>query len=216
MMKIKSLNVGLPREATWNHQTVLTGIFKEPVTGPVMLRRLNFDGDRQADLSVHGGPTKAAYAYPHEHYAYWRNELPDHDLPVGMFGENLTTEGFDEESVCIGDRFRIGQAVVVVTEPRMPCQKLAIKFGRADILKRFLKSQRTGFYFGVVEEGIVQAGDEITRISQDAAKLKVIEVTQLYSTERDNASLLAKAISVETLPESWRQHFTARLARLNK
>jgi MOSC domain-containing protein YiiM len=210
-MKLLSLNVGVPREVTWNGQTVLTGIFKDTVDGPRMLRRLNLDGDRQADLSVHGGPTKAAYLYPSEHYPFWKEELPDTELPFGVFGENFTTEGLDEQAICIGDRFSIGKAQVVVTEPRMPCFKLAIRFGRPDMLKRFLKSGRTGFYFGVLEEGEVQAGDEISLLGRDPSGLKVSDVTRLYSTERGNAELLAKAISVETLPEKWRGYFQHQL-----
>ena len=154
-MKLISIQVGLPREVNWHGRSVTTGIFKEPIAGPVMLRTLNLDGDAQADLTVHGGTTKAAYAYPLEHYEYWRNELPDMDLPFGMFGENFTTEGLLEKEVNIGDRFRIGDAEVVVTEPRVPCYKLGIKFGRADILKRFLASRRIGFYFAVLREGEV-------------------------------------------------------------
>ncbi len=213
-MKLLSLNVGLPREVSWNGQKVRTGIFKEPVEGAVMLRRLNLDGDRQADLSVHGGPSKAAYVYPAEHYGYWRAQLPERELPFGMFGENFTTEGLDEEAVCIGDRFRVGNAQVVVTEPRMPCYKLGIRFGRMDMLKRFLKSQRTGFYFGVLDEGAVEAGDEMALVSRDATGLKVADVTRLYTTHRGNAALLARAISVEALPERWRGYFQHLLEKL--
>ncbi len=152
-MKLISVNVGLPREVTWKGKTVTTGIFKTTVDGPIELRQHNLDGDKQADLSVHGGPTKAVYVYPLQHYEYWRKELPELDYSWGNFGENFTVDGIDEESVYIGDEFRVGGAKVVVTEPRMPCFKLGIRFGRADMVKRFLSSQRTGFYFGVVEGG---------------------------------------------------------------
>src|SRR6266481_3896159 len=158
-MKLNSVNVGLPRTVKWRGNSVTTGIFKEPIKGSVMLRALNLDGDRQADLSVHGGRSKAVYAYPSEHYEFWRNELPGMKLPYGMFGENFTTEGLLEVDVNIGDRFRIGGAEVVVTEPRLPCSKLTARFGRADVVKRFLSSRRSGFYFGVLREGVVQAGD---------------------------------------------------------
>src|SRR6185295_7629483 len=157
-MKIISLNVGLPRIVEFNGEPVTTGIFKEPVSGPVMLRTLNFDGDRQADLKVHGGWSKAVYAYPVEHYEFWKRELPEMNLPYGMFGENLTTEGLSEQ-VNVGDRFRVGEAEVMVTEPRLPCYKLGIKFGRSDIIRRFLQSRRTGFYFAVTKEGMVTTGD---------------------------------------------------------
>lgn len=213
-MKLISVNVGLPREVMWNGKAVQTGIFKEPVTGPVMLHRLNLDGDRQADLSVHGGPTKAVYVYPAEHYRYWSDELPGQELPFGVFGENFTTEGLDEEAIRIGDQFSIGEARVVVTEPRMPCFKLAIRFERPDMPKRFLKSRRTGFYFGVLEEAPVRAGDEITLLSRDETGLKLADVTRLYTTERKNAVLLSKAIATEGLPESWRGYFRSQLGKL--
>ncbi len=215
-MKIVSVNVGLPREVMWNGKAIQTGIFKEPVTGPVMLRRLNLDGDRQADLSVHGGPNKVVYVYPVEHYSYWSNELPEQELPFGVFGENFSTEGLDEEAVVIGDVFGIGKARVVVTEPRMPCFKLAIRFNRPDMVKRFMRSQRTGFYFGVLDEGEVQAGDEISLLSRDDSGLKLTDVTRLYTTERTNASLLAKATFTQSLPESWRGYFQNQLEKLQR
>src|SRR5207249_8993250 len=142
-MKLISVNVGLPRVMMSNSDPVSTGIFKEPVAGRVMLRTLNLDGDRQADLSVHGGPSKAVYVYPSEHYAYWKGELPEKDLPWGMFGENFSTAGLLESEINIGDKFHIGSADVMVTEPRMPCYKLGIRFGRTDIIKRFLVSERS-------------------------------------------------------------------------
>ena len=212
-MKLISVNVGLPREIEWQGKTVTTAIFKTGVDGSVELRRHNLDGDRQADLSVHGGPTKAVYLYPMQHYAYWEKELPDCDLPWGSFGENFTTEGVDEETVFIGDQFRVGQATVVVTEPRMPCSKLMARFGRVDMVKRFLKSQRSGFYFGVVEEGPVQAGDELERLSKHPDGLSVADVTRLYTSEKGNRALLQKAISVSALPESWRGYFKHQLEK---
>src|SRR4029079_19518830 len=172
-MKIISLNVGRPRLVMRNDEPVSTGIYKEPVDGRVMLRTLNLDGDRQADLTVHGGADKAVYAYPSEHYGHWRGELPEMELPWGMFGENFTVEGLDESSVNIGDRFRVGEAEVTVTQPRMPCYKLGIKFGRADIIKRFLASGLTGFYFSVRCEGEVGAGDEIELIGRDENNVTV-------------------------------------------
>jgi MOSC domain-containing protein YiiM len=210
-MKIISVNVSRPRLVRWNGQTVSTGIYKVPVAGRVMLRRLNLDGDRQADLTVHGGITKAAYAYPAEHYSYWREELPGTDLPWGMFGENFTTEGLDESSVNIGDRFRIGNAEVTVTEPRMPCYKLGIKFGRADILKRFLASGRSGFYFSVQREGEVAAGDEIELIGRDENNVTVADIPRLYVRDKDDVETMRRALKVEALPESWRAQFRHRL-----
>src|SRR2546430_7097006 len=185
-MKILSVNVGLPREVTWQGKLVTTGIFKEGVQGRVMMRRLNLDGDQHADLTVHGGVNKAVYLYPSEHYDYWRAELPGMDLPWGMFGENFTTEGLLEETVYIGDRFRIGETEVMVTEPRMPCYKLGIKFGRADIIKRFLASRRTGFYFAVAREGRVSVGDAIEFIGRDQREISVADITRLYAFDKDD------------------------------
>ena len=216
MARLVSVNVGLPREVAWKGRTVTTGIFKAPVDGPVALRRHNLEGDRQADLSVHGGPTKAVYAYPTQHYEYWRIELRDSELAWGSFGENFTVDGLDEETVYIGDEFRVGSTRVVVTEPRMPCFKLGIRFDRADMVKRFLKSQRTGFYLAVLEEGLVQAGDHLERTAQHPDGLSVADVTRLYTTERTNEALLRKAISVTVLPESWRGSFEHRLERFRE
>ncbi len=215
-MKLISVNVGLPREVTWKGKRVTTGIFKTAVEGPVELRRHNLEGDKQADLSVHGGPTKAAYVYPLQHYEYWRKELPELAYSWGSFGENFTVDGIDEEYVYIGDEFRVGGAKVVVTEPRMPCFKLGVRFGRPDMVKRFLSSQRTGFYFGVLEEGQVQAGDELELLKKHPDQLSVADVTRLYSTEKTNEKLLKKAISVSALPQSWRGYFEHQLDKLPK
>jgi MOSC domain-containing protein YiiM len=209
-----SVNVGLPRTVQWRNQPVTTGIFKSPVEGPVALRRHNLDGDEQADLSVHGGPTKAVYVYSTQHYDYWRNELPDVELDWGHFGENLSVEGMDEASIHIGDEFSVGTARLVVTEPRMPCFKLGVRFGRADMPKRFLQSGRSGFYFGVVQEGEVEAGDTLERLSTHPDGLTVADVTSLYSTDRENVALLKKAIAVTALPESWTGFFEHQLERL--
>ena len=206
-MKIISVNVGLPRLVLRNGEPVSTGIFKEPVTGRVMLRTLNLDGDRQSDLSVHGGPEKAVYLYPSEHYEFWKRELPDMDLPWGMFGENFTSEGILETETNIGDRFRIGSAEVMVTQPRMPCYKLGIRFGRADIIKRFLVSERTGFYFSVLKEGEVGAGDQIELLEKNASGVRVVDVTRLYGSDKENVDLLRQAIATGALPESWRKCF---------
>jgi MOSC domain-containing protein YiiM len=212
-VKVISLNVGLPREVTWQGKLVTTGIFKEPVKGPVMLHRLNLDGDGQADLTVHGGVTKAVYAYPSEDYAFWRAELPAVDLPCGMFGENLTTEGLLEDAVYIGDRFRVGETELMVTEPRMPCYKLGIKFGRADIIKRFLASRRSGFYFAVAREGMISAGDALELIGREQQDISVADITRLYALEKDDVKALRRAIEVDALPESWKGYFRHRLEK---
>jgi MOSC domain-containing protein YiiM len=213
-MKIISLNVGLPRLVLRDGEPVSTGIFKEPIDGRVMMRTLNLDGDRQADLSVHGGPSKAVYVYPAEHYDFWKHELPEMNLPWGMFGENFTTTGLLETEINIGDKFRIGTAEVMVTQPRMPCYKLGLKFGRPDIIKRFLQSERTGFYLAVLKEGEVGTGDEFEPLARDANDVRVSDITRLYTREKHNAKLLRRAIEVEALPESWRGYFQHQLEKL--
>lgn len=206
-MKIVSLNIGLPREVSWQGKLVTTGIFKEPVKAPVMLRTLNLDGDKQADLTVHGGASKAVYAYPSEHYNYWRDRLAGMDLPWGMFGENFTTDGLLEEAVYIGDKFRIGEAEVIVTEPRMPCYKLGIKFGRPDIIKQFLASRRTGFYFAVIREGMVRAGDAVDLIDRDQRDINVADITRVYAFEKDDLKTMRRATELAALSQSWKGYF---------
>jgi MOSC domain-containing protein YiiM len=213
-MKLISVNVGVPRLVLSHGDPVSTGIFKEPVAGRVMLRTLNLEGDRQADLSVHGGPSKAVYVYPSEHYDYWKQELPEMKLPWGMFGENFTTAGLFESELNIGDKFRVGSAIVMVTEPRMPCYKLGIRFGRSDIVKRFLGSERTGFYFAVLQEGQVGVGDPIELTENSQRSVKVSDITRLYTREKHNVALLRRAIEVAVLPESWKNYFQHRLAKL--
>lgn len=213
-MKLISLNVGLPRIVESNGEPVATGIFKEPKQGPVMLRTLNLDGDRQADLTVHGGISKAVYAYPIEHYEFWKRELPETELPFGMFGENFTTEGILEDGINIGDRFRVGEAEVMVTEPRLPCYKLGIKFGRTDIIRKFLQSRRTGFYFAVVKEGEVEAGNEIELLSRDANDITIADITRLYAFEKDDLETLRRAVKLAALSDSWRQYFQKQIHKL--
>jgi MOSC domain-containing protein YiiM len=174
-MKLVSVQVGRPRTVRWRGKAVATGIYKEAVAGRIMLRRHNLEGDEQADLTVHGGWDKAVYVYPSEHYPFWQAELPAMPLPYGIFGENFTTEGLDESSVHIGDQFRIGDAVVEVTQPRMPCYKLGIRFKRPDMPKRFHASGRCGFYLAVVKEGQVGAGDVWERIARNDREVSVIE-----------------------------------------
>jgi MOSC domain-containing protein YiiM len=214
-MKLISLNIGRPQIVMRNDEPVSTAIFKQPIEGRVALRTLNLDGDRQADLSVHGGPTKAVYVYPAEHYEYWRHELPEMDLPFGMFGENFTVTGVSESNLNIGDQFRVGSATVMVTEPRMPCYKLGIRFGRTDIIKRFLVSERTGFYLAVLEEGDVGVGDEIQLVTRNEPSVSVNDVTRLYSRDRNNVDLLRRAIAVEALPDGWRTYFQEQLAKFS-
>jgi MOSC domain-containing protein YiiM len=210
-MKVVSVNVGLPREVVWRGETVRTSIFKEPVAGRVRVERLNVEGDRQSDLTVHGGAEKAVYVYPAEHYAFWREELPGVDLPWGSFGENITTEGLIEGGVHIGDRINIGSAAFVVTQPRMPCFKLGIRFGRMDMVKRFLRSGRTGFYFSVSREGDVAVGDAITLIASQTPAITVADIVSLYASDATNQDLLRRASEIPALPEGWRDYFRKRL-----
>jgi len=211
-MKIVSLNVGMPREVTWHGRTVSTGIFKEPVAGRVALRKLNLAGDGQADLTVHGGENKAVYCYPVEHYSYWSKEL-GRELPMGMFGENFTIEGLLENAVHLGDRFRVGSSEVVVTQPRLPCYKLGIRFGADDMVKRFLASGRTGFYLAVVHEGEAGAGDELVPVGRDLAAVPLPAIVKLYVAKQYGAEeleLMRRVLSVRAVPDAWKDYFRRR------
>ena len=216
-MKLISVNAGFPRDLVWHGRSVTTAIFKQPVNGRVALRKLNLDGDRQADLTVHGGEHKAVYCYPFEHYEYWRSELSGRPLPMGMFGENFTLDGLLEESVHLGDRFAVGSAEVIVTQPRLPCYKLGIGFEADDMVKRFFLSRRTGFYLAVAREGEAAAGDDIELLSRDLAGVPVAVITRLYAEKRYAEADLAwvrSALQVAALPESWKQYFRKRLQQI--
>jgi MOSC domain-containing protein YiiM len=210
-MKLLSVNVGLPREVEWKGKVVRTSIFKAAVAGRVRVAQLNLDGDQESDLTVHGGIDKAVYAYPSEHYPFWRGELRGMDLPWGVFGENFTTEGLLEEAVHIGDRFRVGSAEFVVTQPRMPCFKLGIRFARPDIVKRFLQSGRSGFYFAVLKEGEVTAGDSIELLKRDEQGITVADVVNLYRQDATSQDLLRRVSQLPSLPKNWRDYFRTRL-----
>jgi MOSC domain-containing protein YiiM len=214
-MKVVSVNTGLPREVTWHGRSVTTGIFKHPVNHRVALRKLNLDGDQQADLSVHGGEYKAVYCYPLAHYDSWKRELPGRELTLGIFGENFTVDGPLEQSIHLGDRFSIGSAEVVVTQPRLPCFKLGIRFEADDMVKRFFVSGRSGYYLAVTKEGEVGPGDEMKAIGQDHEAVAISEINRLYAAKRYNradASWMRRALRVAALPESWKEHFRERLA----
>jgi MOSC domain-containing protein YiiM len=217
-VKIVSISCGLPRDVPWHGITVTTGIFKQPVQGRIPLRTLNLDGDRQADLSVHGGKDKAVYCYPVEHYDYWVEQLQGMDLPMGSFGENFTTRGLLEDVVHLGDRFSVGSAEVVVTQPRLPCYKLGVKFDSHDMVKRFLASGRSGFYVAVSKEGEVGAGDAIKVVSRDPNAVPVAEIVRLYIAPRysqDDVASVQRTLRVGDLPESWKEYFRERLEQLN-
>jgi len=190
----------------------MTSIYKSPAAGRVAVSWLNLDGDEQSDLTVHGGVDKAVYAYPSEHYAYWRDELPDSQLDWGAFGENLTTSGLLETEVRVGDRLRIGTAEFTITQPRMPCFKLGIKFGRDDIIKRFLESRRSGFYLKVEREGEVGAGDTIELSQTQDQSVTITEFVGLYGNAHPDPERLRRAIAQRATPESWRDYFRKRLS----
>jgi MOSC domain-containing protein YiiM len=216
MPKILSVNVSLPKEIDFEGQKVTTGIFKKPVERRLMLKTLNLDGDRQADLTVHGGPDKAVYAYPIEHYEYWRKVFPTIEMPNGMFGENFTIEGLMEKEVSIGDVFQIGSSRVIATQPRMPCYKLGVKFGRMDVLKKFLASGRSGIYFKVSKEGEVGAGDTIEQIGKDPNRISISDIIRLYASEKEDIESMRRAVKVEALPEGWKHHFLEQINLVEK
>jgi len=215
-MKLISVNVGMPREVTWHGTRVSTGIFKTPVQGRIALRKLNLEGDGQADLSVHGGEYKAVYCYPLVHYEYWKHELPGRELPLGMFGENFTVDGPPESEIFLGDRYTVGSAEVVVTQPRLPCYKLGIKFGSDEMVKRFFNAGRMGFYLSVAREGEVGFGDEMTLTASDPNMVPVSEIVRLYATKhyaREDTAVMDRILQVEAVPESWKGYFRDRVSR---
>jgi MOSC domain-containing protein YiiM len=197
----------------WRGRIVTTGIYKQPVAGRVALRKSNLEGDGQADLTVHGGEAKAVYCYPLAHYDYWKAVFPNRIFPIGMFGENFTTEGLSEDTVLLGDRFAIGSAEVVVTQIRLPCYKLGVRFESDDIVRRFLASARTGFYTAVTREGTVAAGDEIALIGREPISISVAEMTRLFVKKQFSASDIAsvkRTFSIGALPDSWKEYFRER------
>jgi MOSC domain-containing protein YiiM len=210
-MKLISVCVGRPRDVTWRGQAVRSSIWKTPVEGRVAVSTLNLRGDQQSDLTVHGGVDKAVYVYPREHYAAWQRELPELDFPWGAFGENLTTEGLLEDQIQIGDRLRVGSAEFIVTQPRMPCYKLGVRFDRPDMVKRFLHSKRSGFYLAVLREGEVAAGDAIEFIDRQTSGVTVTDIVNLYIADSVNQDMLRRAAEVPALPESWKDYFRQRL-----
>jgi MOSC domain-containing protein YiiM len=212
-MRIVSINVGRPREVAWNGRTVLTSIWKDPAAGPIRVGALNLAGDEQSDLGVHGGPDKAVYAYPSENYPWWRAELPGVELPWGIFGENLTTEGLSEEAVCIGDRLLAGNAEFEVTQPRMPCFKLGLRFGRTDMVRRFRHSGRNGFYLRVLREGEIRSGDAIHHSAGPGARMSVREIAALYTAQQAAVDVLRRAASLPGLSDVWREEFLKKAER---
>ncbi len=208
MMRLLSINVSKPKPIEYNGKTVHTGIFKEPVTGAVMLRENNIDGDGQGDLKVHGGTYKAIYGYPIEHYSHWQYELKRDDLSYGQFGENLTVEGMLEMDVHIGDVYQIGTTVQLqITQPRVPCFKLGYKMGMPEFPKQFLESRRVGFYFRVLAEGKITAGDTISRVEEASEPMSVTEILNLRYFDTNNHEKIAKARKLPALSPSWKKDF---------
>jgi len=210
-MKLNSVNVGRPRDVVWRGRRISSGIFKKAISGAVMVHALNVEGDRQADLEVHGGFDKAVYAYPHEHYPYWQALYPEMEMPAGVFGENFTVEGMLETEVCIGDLYQVGKTTLVVTEPRIPCYKLAIRWGQTDIIEKFLASRRTGFYFAVLREGKVTAGDQITLLYRPEVVISVADIIRVFAHEKEDVETLRQAITLKALPQRWRDYFQRQL-----
>jgi MOSC domain-containing protein YiiM len=212
-MQVVSVNVGLPRQVETPYGIVLTSIFKSPVAGRVTVRRHNLAGDRQADLSVHGGPNKAVYAYSSEHYPYWAQQLPDTDLSSGKFGENLTLTGLTEEQAHIGDHYRIGTSVLRVTQPRMPCFKLAVRFERADMIKLFWRSGRSGIYFAIVKEGELESGDDVELVEEHPAQLAVADVVRVFKRETTDPEIYARVMEAP-IAGSWKEDIRERWAAM--
>jgi MOSC domain-containing protein YiiM len=215
-MRLVSVNVSLPRTVTHEGKSVATGIFKQPVQRRVPLRTLNLEGDGQADLRVHGGPDKAVYVYPVEHYEFWSQELKRDDFPPGQFGENFTVSGMQEETVHIGDVFSIGQALVQVTQPRVPCFKLGIKMASPKFPRQFLQSRRSGFYLRVLKEGEVQAGDSIELVKEDPERMSVRRVLELAFFDLQDMEGLRKVLRIEALSRSWREDFHEQLSKVQR
>lgn len=213
-MKIISVNVGLPVKVNFGKEIVTTAIFKNPIKHRIKLYKLNLEGDKQADLTVHGGIDKAVYSYPSEHYRFWKNEIKDFEYSWGTFGENLTTEGLLEDLVNIGDQFQIGSAKVIATQPRMPCYKLAVRFGRMDIIRRFMASERSGIYFKVEEEGEIGVEDKIELIKPDENKVTIRDIVRLQTNGGRETDMMNRAIKVKDLPDGWRNYFMEKLTKL--
>jgi len=213
-MKVQKVCVGIPQIVRTSEEGfVTTAIFKQPVDGRVRVNKLNLEGDAQADLTVHGGWSKAVYAYPGEHYEYWRKELPEMELGDSQFGENLTTEGLIETEVFIGDRLRIGTAEFIVTEPRMPCYKLGIRFGRKDILRRFLQSRRSGFYLAVTKTGDLAADDDVELLARDENKVSVTDIVRVWVEDKGDVDTMKRALNIGSLPETWKEPFRDRIEK---
>jgi ferredoxin-NADP reductase/MOSC domain-containing protein YiiM len=216
MGRLLSVNVGLPRDVSWQGRTVHTGIWKAPVKGPCMVRRLNIDGDGQGDLAGHGGERRAVFVYQVESYRYWQNHLARSDFTYGQFGENFTVDGLSDTEVCIGDRYRIGGALFEVTQPRVTCYRLGIRMNEPEMAALAVKHGRPGFYFRVLEEGEVQAGDEITQVASGPQHMSVSEIDALLYMPGHSRDRLERALRIPTLSAGWRRSLEALLTQERK
>ena len=214
-MKLESINVGKPKEVTWGGKTFKTSILKNSVTGPVNVNFTNVEGDQQSDTSLHGGPTRAINVYASEYYDFWKKEMGVSELPWGFFGENLSISGgMFESEIQVGDRFAIGTVELEALQPRSPCYKLGMRMGSDDWILRFRDSRKTGFYMGVVKEGIITQGDTVQHIHKATDSISIDTINELYFFDRDNKALLEKAIQVDRLTASWKEYFQKRLDKL--
>ncbi|MDQ4120356.1 MAG: MOSC domain-containing protein [Acidobacteriota bacterium] len=213
-MKLLSVNVGKPRSVAHNGKRVRTGIFKSAVEGRVMVNELNLEGDRQADLRVHGGWSKAVYAYPYEHYDFWRAQLPALDYPFGIFGENLTTTGILEDEICVGDKLEIGSARFIVTEPRFPCYKLGIRFGFPEMVIHFHLSGHYGFYLAVEKQGEIEASNPVEIVHRDPRRVSIADIIRLKNDLSKDKDLIRRALEVEALPEGLKRRLRGKLKNI--
>jgi len=213
-MKVLSVNVGERTTIEYKGKLVETGFFKYPVSRLVLARHDGLDGDVQVDRRVHGGPHKAIHAFPSEHYGFYRDLFGSADWTYGHFGENLTTEGLLESDVRIGDRFRIGEALVEVSQPRSPCFRFGARLGSRDAIRTCVDSARTGLYFRVIEEGALKAGDTIDAVGSDKGAMTVEEVHRLYYHDKTNREALRRAVACKVLAPGFRDDFVARLEQL--
>jgi MOSC domain-containing protein YiiM len=209
---IHSVNVGQPRTMEAGGKTVTTSIFKSPVEGRVAVRKHALEGDTQSNLAVHGGPDKAVYGYPLEHFDFWRAQYPDLEIEFGFFGENLVTTGMFEGALHIGDRYRFGSAVLEVSEPRFPCAKMVARIGDPESAEKFIASRKSGYYLRVIEEGAVAVGDTIELVDSSDYPLTIREVVDAHANKDSDPELLRRAIDCPRLPEKWRTRFANRLA----
>ena len=216
MGHLLSVNVGLPRDVTWQGKTVHTGIWKTPVKGPRMVRRLNIDGDGQGDLTGHGGERRAVFVYQVDSYRYWQDQLGRNDFTYGQFGENFTVDGLSDKEVCIGDRYRIGGALFEVTQPRVTCYRLGIRMNEPEMAALVVKHGRPGFYFRVLEEGEVEAGDEIIRVASGPERMSVFDIDALLYMPGHPRDQLERALRIPALSAGWRRSFEALLTQERK